>query len=93
MSEKAGKPVCPHCGSPLRAFRMPEESAWGAAPHLACFNDDCPYFREGWDWMRDNFCVRASYRYRITGAEGGQVTPLAVWSETAFLDRIIEERR
>lgn len=82
---------CPHCGAKLLPFRPHEEGGWGEAPHFACFNDECPYFRDGWEWMQEKYRVRASYRYRLTNLQADQDSPLAVWSETAFLDRIIED--
>jgi hypothetical protein len=56
---------------------------------LACFNNDCSYYREGWAWMRENYSVNCSYRYRVDPLTG-QMSPLPVWSETALTDRIID---
>lgn len=81
---------CPHCSSRLRPFVMPAEGGWGEAVHYACFNNDCSYYVEGWAWMREQYEAKASYRYRVD-PETGVASPLAVWSETAILDRIIDE--
>ena len=40
--------------------------------------------------MWEQYEVRASYRYRVTQGETRSASPLAVWSETALIDRIIE---
>jgi hypothetical protein len=56
-----------------------------------CFNDECPYFREGWEWMMQNYEVKASYRYRIANPERGASSPLPVWSKDALRDRIVSE--
>jgi hypothetical protein len=40
--------------------------------------------------MWEKYKVKVSYRYRVIEPETGQTSPLAVWSETALLDRIIE---
>ncbi len=80
---------CPHCDSQLEEFEIPNELAWGDATQLACFNDDCSYFKEGWDWMWEQYRAKASYRYRLC-PYSGKVTPLAVWSNEALRDRIIK---
>ena len=82
--------TCPHCDTRLRPFTMPAEGGWGEAIHYACFNNDCPYYTEGWAWMREQYEAKASYRYRID-PETGVASPLAVWSETAIVNRIIDE--
>ena len=84
--------TCPHCGALLKRFSLPEAGGWDTDYQLACFNDDCPYYREGWDWMRENYEAKASYRYRVDPATGC-ASPLAVWSPTALLDRILDDDR
>jgi hypothetical protein len=81
---------CPHCGGELSPFKMPEESGWNGETHFACFNDECSYYVEGWEWMQQNYEVKSSYRYRIE-PETGVASPLAVWSSMAVRDRIIKE--
>ena len=82
---------CPHCGEALRPFEVPEQTNWGREVQWACFNDDCPYYKDGWGWMWEQYSVKASYRYRVTDAQTGNSSPLAVWSQTAVLDRIIND--
>jgi hypothetical protein len=91
MSEHGTEIRCPHCNEPLQAFRLPDASTWDAPVHRACFNDECPYFREGWQWMQERYAVNASYRYRVTDAEGARPAPLAVWSRSALRDLIVSE--
>lgn len=86
------KHSCPHCGAVLQAFRLPEEGGWGQRCHWACFNNDCPYYRNGWDWMLSRYNVHASYRYRLNPASGW-VSPIAVWSDDALVDRILTKDR
>ncbi|MBI5524816.1 MAG: hypothetical protein HY897_00625 [Deltaproteobacteria bacterium] len=88
MAAAKAKPTCPHCGSELLAFELPEAGGWDVRHHLACFNDDCSYFRRGWEWMMSRYSRKASYRYRIDPSSGHE-SPLAVWSETALRDRIV----
>lgn len=82
--------TCPHCGEPLSRFSLPENTGWQSEYQLACFNDDCPYFRRGWERMREHYAVAASYRYRVDPTTG-EISPLAVWSEFAMRDRILDE--
>lgn len=89
MAAPPPPPVCPHCGVTLRAFTLPEASGWDVPFQLACFNDDCPYFRRGWAWMLDHYGVKSSYRYRLDLATG-RAYPLGVWSKDALRDRIID---
>ena len=70
---------------------MPEDSGWEQRVQWACFNDDCPYYVDGWTWMWEHYRVRASYRYRLVDPTSTHNSPLAVWSPTAIRDRIIEE--
>jgi len=83
------KPLCPHCGQPLAPFSLPEPCGWDAPFHVACFNDDCPYFRRGWEWMESRFGVKVSYRYRVDPATG-RAAPLPVWSKGALRERILD---
>jgi hypothetical protein len=80
---------CPHCGQQLVTITLPDQTGWGESPQLACFNDDCPYYREGWDWMWEHYRARVSYRYRLTGVQDEHASPLAVWSPTALRELIV----
>ncbi len=92
MSEQGKELRCPHCNERLRAFRVPELSTYEEAVHWACFNDDCCYYRDGWKWMQERYAAQASYRYRVMDAAGTCASPLAVWSDDAVRDLIIEEQ-
>jgi hypothetical protein len=69
--------TCPHCGAALAPLEI-SEVFFEYAHDRACFNDDCPYYVRGWEWMERQFGVRSSYRYRVDGS--GRATPLAVFS-------------
>lgn len=81
---------CPHCGGPLLRCTNPPDSSWAGEFHYVCFNDDCPYFVRGWQWMKDHYNVAASYRHRVDPATG-QSGPLPVWSADDFRNQIIPE--
>ncbi|MCK4775696.1 MAG: ogr/Delta-like zinc finger family protein [Candidatus Krumholzibacteria bacterium] len=88
MSEKLKN--CPHCGAEMAKWASPDEMMWGEEVQLVCFNDECPYYVRGWEWMRDKYQQKASYRFRYNPRNGEQ-GPLPVWSPIAFRDWIVEE--
>ena len=86
---QADQPLCPHCSGPLQPFRLPEQAGWDTDFHVACFNDDCPYYCRGWEWMDQRYGVKSSYRYRVDPATG-VASPLPVWSPNALKDLILD---
>jgi hypothetical protein len=82
-------PNCPHCQKMLEAFSLPDNTGWQTEFHLACFNDDCSYYLQGWEWMEKRFGVKSSYRFRIDPTTG-KSSPLPVWSPKALRSRILE---
>jgi hypothetical protein len=86
--EEKGMNLCPYCGMPLSKWRCPPESAWGTEFQYVCFNDDCSYFVNGWEWMREHYNMNVSYRFRINPVNG-EHGPLPVWSKNALKDLII----
>ena len=85
-------PKCPHCDGEMKKWEVPLNSTWTYPWQWVCFNDECPYFVRGWDWMMESQSVKASYRNRMD-PESGSTGPLPVWSYDAHKDKIIEEDR
>ena len=81
---------CPHCSGALTKWGNPEDSSWGQGYQLVCFNDQCPYYVRGWQWMKDNYQQKASYRYRYD-PQNKEEGPLPVWSDSALRDGILDD--
>ena len=89
MAEKQETPLCPHCGSEMKKWATPDGSTWISEYMYICFNDECPYYVRGWQWMWEQNQVTASYRHKydpVTGEKG----PIPVWSPTALKSGIID---
>ena len=70
-------------------WAAPEGSTWNGLQYV-CFNDECPYYVRGWEWMLAQFNVAGSYRHRLDPATG-ESGPLPVWSAEDFRGSIVEE--
>ena len=83
-------PTCPHCGSRLKKWRVPEGATWTEEFFFVCFNDDCPYYQRGWTWMKEQFNQTASFRYVVNPSTGAP-SQIPVWSDDATREMIAED--
>jgi hypothetical protein len=95
MSMSSNTPKCPHCGMPMKKWQTPlmpfaGSTTWTSDFLYICFNDECRYFVDGWDWMWNNYHQYVSYRYLLDPATG-IASPIAVSSHASLKDLIIEE--
>jgi len=86
---------CLYCGDALKKWEVPhspfEIDYWYDTDFLyICFNDECPYFKRGWEWMWSQLKRNVSYRHMynpVTGKTG----PIPVPTYYALKDGIVEE--
>jgi SAM-dependent methyltransferase len=93
--EEANPLQCPYCGDRLRKYEVPhsayEIDYWYEADYLyICFNDGCPYFERGWEWMWSKMRRNVSYRhmYNPTTHKSG---PIPVPTNYALRDGIVDD--
>jgi hypothetical protein len=82
--------TCPKCQTRFKKWRVPDESSWSEEYFFVCFNDDCPYYKDGWVWMKEKYNQRASYRYAVNPTNGASI-PLPVWSDSAIRELIMDD--
>jgi len=68
---------------------VPDAASWNEEYFFVCFNDDCSYYQEGWDWMRSQYNQVASYRYMVNPTAGTS-SMIPVWSDSATREMIVE---
>ena len=83
-------PSCPHCESRLKKWLVPEGATWTEEYFYVCFNDDCSYYKKGWEWMKEQYNQNASYRYAVNPRTGHPLQ-IPVWSDEATREMIVEE--
>lgn len=88
MSEQGYKvkeaPACPHCKAVMEKFDS-RQLDWGTPFLWVCQNNECPFFKKGWEHMMENYGQLVSYRYMVE-PEGGQAGALPTFSRQ-YLDQ------
>ena len=82
-------PLCPHCSQEMKKWKVPIASTWANEFFYVCFNDECPYFVQGWEHIWEQQATKASYRCRLD-PDTGEYGPIPVWSYDALKDDIID---
>jgi len=89
MNETKSELNCPHCQMKMLKWRTPLHSTWSSEFLYVCFNDECDYYKKGWNVINKAVNATASYRFFID-PETGQKGPLPVWSPLALRDDIMD---
>lgn len=81
---------CEHCGGKMLRWYTPNDLSWGTEYQYVCFNDECDYYKRGWEWMESKYNKKASYRHRYNPFNGDS-GPVPVWSPNALRGRIMQD--
>ena len=83
---------CPHCGEKMLKWAVPDnpfEVTWDNEFMYICFNDVCPYYVRGWDFMYREGNRGSSYRL-MYNPEKDCCMPVPVPTPRALRESIIE---
>jgi hypothetical protein len=69
---------------------VPDEATWDEEFFFVCFDDDCSYYKSGWEWMKQQYNQQASYRYAVN-PETGSALMIPVWSASATREMIVND--
>jgi hypothetical protein len=95
MSKDIEGPRCPHCGLLMKKWHTPQmpfggSTTWTTEFLYVCFNDECPYFVNGWDWMWNNYRRSVSYRHMLDPFTG-ETSPIPVSSCDSLKEGVIND--
>lgn len=82
---------CPHCGETMQKWAVPENPfvcTWDNDFLYICFNDACPYYVRGWDFMAKQG-NSGSYRF-MYNPDKDTCNPIPVPTPRALRESIIE---
>jgi SAM-dependent methyltransferase len=83
---------CPHCGVKLLKWEVPDNPfacTWDNDFMYICFNDECPYYVRGWDFMSREGNRGVSYRL-MYNPDKDRCMPIPVPSPMALREGILE---
>ena len=84
------KKTCKYCGGELTKVNMPMESDWQVEYFMICLSDECPYYVRGWNWMEEQYKVKASYRYKYNPLNGDE-GPMPIKSPSDLKDMVAND--
>ena len=82
---------CPHCGQKLKKWAVPDNpfcNTWDNEYMYICFNDSCPYFVRGWEFLKKQG-NSGSYRL-MYNPEKDTCQPVPVPTSKALRESIAE---
>lgn len=83
---------CPHCGGRMRKWAVPDNPfccTWNNDYMYICFNDACPYYVRGWEFLRKEGNT-GSYRL-MYHPEKDVCMPIPVPNPRALRESIVED--
>ncbi len=91
MAEVGRTRRCPYCDSPLRKWAVPQHiyTEWPNEFFYICFNDYCPYYVRGWEFMAAQKNP-GSYRMRYDPLKD-YCGPIPVFDKNTLRDGIMRE--
>lgn len=81
---------CAHCGSVMKKVVLPPYTHPASPYTYVCFNDECSFYRDNFEHTNDRFISITSNRYEFDPFTG-MCGPMAVWSQNALRNYIVEE--
>ena len=83
---------CPHCGSQLRRWAVPQTpfTEWDSEEMLVCFDDLCPFYRRGWGALHGQGNFGFSHRFMFD-PDRNVCLSVPVPSARALRDGILDE--
>lgn len=82
---------CPYCGEKLKRWVIPQNAftQWPNEYLYICFNDNCPYYIDGWDQMA-KLGRKCSYRLMYDPLINS-CSPIPVTNTSMLKDDIMED--
>ena len=84
--------LCPHCGERMKKWIPPNNpwSDWDIDHLYGCFNDECPYYVNGWSVMSQQGNPGTSYR-QMYNPDRDNFMPFPVRNSKSLKESIAEE--
>ncbi len=88
------KYTCPHCEQELTMCHAPpihvgDGLGWGSEILFICLNDDCSLFKNGWEFIEQQYGHNGSYRY-MRLPNSNESNNMMVGSKDAFKGSVVD---